>query len=103
MLPLKCIKIICHHAPWITAELNSLLKDLDLAKMKSEKDTSYRSRYKRLRSNVIYNLRNRVQKNYHNLVDEAQNNPTAMWKTINKVLHKKSSPMATMKIMLKGT
>ena len=54
MLPLKWIKIICHHAPWITAELNSLLKELDLTKMKSEKDASYWSGYKRLRNKVTY-------------------------------------------------
>ena len=54
MLPLKCIEIISHHAHWITAELNSLLKELDLTKMKSEKDASYWSRYKRLRNKVTY-------------------------------------------------
>ena len=54
MLPLKCIKIISHHAHWITAELNSLLKELDLTKMKSEKDVSYWSGYKRLRDKVTY-------------------------------------------------
>ena len=75
------------------------MKELDLAKMKSEKDVSYWSGYKRLRSKVTYKLRSRVQEYYHNLVDETQNNPTVMWKTINKVSHKKSNPMATLKIV----
>ena len=32
-------------------------------------------------------LRARVQEYYHKLIDETQDNPKAMWKTINKVLH----------------
>ena len=44
-----------------------------------------------------------MQVYYHNLVDETQNNPKAMWKTINKVLHKNSNHTVTQKIIFKGT
>ena len=76
--PLKRTKITSHHAPWITADLKNLMKKRDLAKKKPEKDASYWSKYKKLRNKVAYKLRNRVQEYYHNLVDEAQNNPKTM-------------------------
>ena len=88
--PLKCTKITSHHALWITADLKNLMKKRDFDKKKSEKDASYWSEYKKLRNKVTYELRNRVQEYYRNLVDETQNNPKAMWKTIHKRLHKKS-------------
>ena len=86
--PLKRRKIASHHAPWITVEIKNLIKERDLAKKRSENDASYWSDYKRLRNKVTSELRARVQEYYHNLIDETQNNPKAMWKTINKVLHK---------------
>ena len=101
--PLKRTKITSHHAPWITADLKNLMKKRDLTKKKSEKDASYWSEYKKLRNKVTYELRNRVQEYYHSLVDETQNNPKAMWKTINKVLHKNSNHTVTQKIIFKGT
>ena len=75
---LKGTKITSHHAPWITADLKYLVKKRDLAKKKSEKDASYWSEYKKLRNEVTYDLRNRVQGYYNNLVDEAQSNPKAV-------------------------
>ena len=74
------------------------MKKRDLAKKKSEKDTFYCSGYKRIRNKVTYGFRKRVQEYYDNLADETQNNPKAMWKTINKVLHKNSNHMVTQKI-----
>ena len=44
-----------------------------------------------------------MQEYYHNLVDETKNNPKAMWKTINKVLHKNSNHTVTQNIIFKGT
>ena len=87
--PLKRRKITSHHAPWITVEIKNLMKERDLAKKRSEKDASYWSDYKKLRNKVTSELRARVQEYYYNFIDETQNNPKAMWKTINKVLHKK--------------
>ena len=49
------------------------------------------------------NFVNRVQEYYHNLVDETQNNPKAMWKKINKVLHNISNPTVTQNIIFEGT
>ena len=37
------------------------------------------------------------------LIDETQNNPKAMWKTINKVLHKNSNHTVTPNIIFEGT
>ena len=101
--PLKRRKITSHHAPWITVEIKSLMKERDLAKKRSEKDASYWSDYKKLRNKVTSELRARVQEYYHNLIDETQNNPKAMWKTINKVLHKNSNHTVTQNIIFEGT
>ena len=101
--PLKHTKITSHHAPWITADLKNLMKKRDLAKKKSEKDASYWSEYKKLRNKVTYELRKGVQEYYHNIVDETQNNPKAMWKTKNKVLHNNSNHTVTQNIIFKGT
>ena len=57
---LKRTKITSHHAPWVTADLKSLMKKRDLAKKKSEKDASYWSEYKKLRNKVTYEIRKRV-------------------------------------------
>ena len=76
--PLKRIKITSHHAPWITADVRSLMKGRDFAEKKSKKHASYWSVYKRLQNKVAYEFRKRVQEYYHNLVDEAQNNPKAI-------------------------
>ena len=101
--PLKRRKITSHHSPWITVEIKNLMKERDLAKKRSEKDASYWSDYKKLRNKVTSELRARVQKYYYNLIDETQNNPKAMWKTINKVLHKNSNHTATQNIIFEGT
>ena len=101
--PLKRTKLTSHHAPWITADLKNLLKRRDLATTKSEKDPSYCSEHKKLRTKVTHELRKRVQEYYHNLVDETQNKPKAMWKTLNKVLHNNSSYTVTQNIILEGT
>ena len=76
--PLKRRKVTSHHAPWITAELKSLMKERDLAKKTSENDASYWSDYKKLRNKVTFELRKRVPEYYHNLIDETENNPKAM-------------------------
>ena len=101
--PLKRRKITSHHAPWITVEIKNLMKERDLAKKRSEKDASYWSDYKKLRNKVTSELRARVQEYYYNLIDETQNNPKAMWKTINKVLHKDSNHTVTQNIIFEGT
>ena len=101
--PLKRRKITSHHAPWITVEIKNLMKERDLAKKRSEKDASYWSDYKKLRNKVTSELRARVQEYYYNLIDETQNNPKAMWKTINKVLHKNSNQTVTQNIIFEGT
>ena len=101
--PLKRTKITSHHAPWITADLKNLMKKRDLTKKKSEKDASYWSEYKKPRKKVTYELRRRVQEYYHNLVDDAQNDQKAMWKTINKALQNNSNHTVTQKIIFKGT
>ena len=44
-----------------------------------------------------------MQEYYHNLVDETQNNPKAIWKAINKFLHKNSNHTVTQKIIFKST
>ena len=36
--PVKRRKITSHHAPWITVEIENLMKERDLAKKRSEKD-----------------------------------------------------------------
>ena len=100
--PLKRRKITSHHAPWITAEIESLIKERDLAKKRSENDVSYWSDYKKLRSKVTSELRARIQEYYHNLINETQNNPKAMWKTINKVLHNNSNNTVTQSILFEG-
>ena len=79
------------------------MKERDLAKKRSEKDASYWSDYKKLRNKVTSELRARVQEYYYNLIDETQNNPKAMWKTINKVLHKNSNQTVTQNIIFEGT
>ena len=89
--PLKRRKITSHHSPWTTAEIKSLMKERDLAKKRSENDVSYWSDYKKLRNKVTSELCARVQEYCHNLIDETQNNPKAMWKAINKVFHKNSN------------
>ena len=101
--PLKRRKITSHHAPCITVEIKNLMKERDLAKKRSEKDASYWSDYKKLRNKVTSELRARVQEYYYNLIDETQNNPKAMWKTINKVLHKNSNHTVTQNIIFEGT
>ena len=93
--PLKRRKITSHHAPWITAEIKSLIKERDLSKKRSENDVSYWSDYKNLRNKVTSELRARIQEYYHDLIDETQNNPKAMLKTINKVLHNNSTNTVT--------
>ena len=87
----------------ITVEIKNLMKERDLAKKRSEKDASYWSDYKKLRNEVTSELRARVQEYYYNLIDETQNNPKAMWKTINKVLHKNSNHTVTQNIIFEGT
>ena len=79
------------------------MKERDLAKKRSEKDASYWSDYKKLRNEVTSELRARVQEYYYNLIDETQNNPKAMWKTINKVLHKNSNHTVTQNNIFEGT
>ena len=79
------------------------MKKRDLAKKKYEKDASYWSEYKKIRNKVTYELPKREQEYYHNLVVEIQNNPKAIWKTINRVLHNSSNHMATQNIILEGT
>ena len=79
------------------------MKERDLAKKRSKKDASYWSDYKKLRNKVTCELRKRVQEYYHNLIDETQNNPKAMWKTINKILHKNSNHTVTQNIIFEGT
>ena len=101
--PIKLKKVTSHHAPWITAKLKNLMQERDLAKKRSEKDASYWSEYKKFRNNVTCELRKRVQEYYHNLIDETHNNPKAMWKTINKVLHKNSNHTVTQNIIFEGT
>ena len=100
---LKRRKVPSNHAPWITAKLKNLMKERDLAKKRSEKDASYWSDYKKLRNKVTCELLRRVQEYYHNLIDETQNNPKAMWKTINKVLHKNSNHTITQNFTFEGT
>ena len=80
----------------------SLIKERDLAKKRSENDVSYWSDYKKLRNKVTSELRARIQEYYHNLIDETQNNPKAMWKTINKVLHNNSNNTVTQSILFEG-
>ena len=53
---LKRIKITSYHAPWIAVDLKNLMKKRDLAKTKSEKDTSYWSGYMKLRKKVTFEL-----------------------------------------------
>eukprot|EP00794_Sanderia_malayensis_P018507 gene18507-20366_t len=101
--PLRRRKVTNHHAPWITAEIKNTMKERDLAKKRSEKDASYWSDYKKLRNKVTSEIRTRVQEYYHNLIDETQNDPKAMWKTINKVLHKNSNQTVTQSIIFEGT
>ena len=101
--PLKGTKITSHHASWITVDLKNLMKKRDLARRKSEKDTSYWLEYKQIRNTVSYELRKRVQEYYQNLVVETQNNPKAMWKTINKVLYNNSNHTVTQNIIFEGT
>ena len=79
------------------------MKERDLAKKRSEKDASYWSDYKKLRNKVTSELRASVQEYYHNLIDETQSNPKAMWTTINKVLHKNSNHTVTQNIIFEGT
>ena len=100
--PLKRRKITSHHARWMTAEIKSLVKERDLAKKRSENDVSYWSGYKKLRNKVTSELRARVQEYYHNLIDETQNNPKGMWKTINKVLHNNLNNTVTQSIFFEG-
>ena len=105
--PLKRRKITSHHALWITVEIKNLMKECDLAKKRSEKDASYwsesTSTRKKLRNKVTSELRARVQEYFYNLIDETQNNPKAMWKTINKVLHQDSNHTVTQNIIFEGT
>ena len=100
--PLKRRKITSHRAPWITTEIKSLMKERDVAKKRSENDASYWSDYKKLQNKVTSKLRDRVQEYYLNLIDETQNNPKAIWKTINKVLHKNSNNTVTRSIFFEG-
>ena len=57
----------------------------------------------KLRNKVTSELRARVQEYYHNLIDETQNSPKAMWKTINKVLHNNSNDTVTRSTIFEGT
>ena len=79
------------------------MKERDLAKKRSEKDASYWSDFKRLRNKVTSEIRARVQEYYHNLIDETRNNPKAMRKTMNKVLHKNSNHTVTQNIIFEVT
>ncbi len=85
--PLKRRKVANSPAPWITSELKNLMKERDMAKKRSETNASYWPVYKKLRNKVNYELRVKVQEYYHNLIEDTKNNPKAMWKTINEVLH----------------
>ncbi len=100
--PLKRRKVANSLAPWITSELKNLMKERDMAKKRSETNASYWPVYKKLRNKVNYELRVKVQEYYHNLIEDTKNNPKAMWKTINKVLHKNSNQTATPKIIFEG-
>ena len=74
-------KITGHHAPWVIAEIENLMKEHNLAKKRSEKDAPYWSDYKKSRNKVSSELRARVHEYNHNLIDETQNKQKTMWKT----------------------
>ena len=102
--PIKKIKVRGVNMPWMTAELSKAMQDRDyhLKKAHKTKSETYWSTYRKLRCFVNKKVRECKSKYYENLIDEHNNNPPGLWKTLNELTSRNSQSSAPSTIISNG-
>ena len=85
-------KVISEYAPWITDNIRQVMHQTDFLKKKAVKTGSkqFHDAYKRTRNDLNRLIKNTKATYFTNTLNDCENNPKKMWKTINKLTNKKS-------------
>ena len=85
-------KVRSEYAPWITDNIRQVMHRRDFLKKKAVKTGSKQlhDAYKRTRNDLNRLIKNTKATYFTNTLNDCENNPKKMWKTINKLTNKKS-------------
>ena len=86
-------KVRSQHAPWITKNIRQVMRQRDFLKKKAIKTglKQFHDAYKKTRNHLNGIIKNTKAAYFMNTLNERENNPKEMWKTINKLTNKNCS------------
>jgi len=97
-VPIETRRLKNRNNPWITPEIVELMYERDYVKKKAVKlkDNTLWCKYVSLRNKITQLIRQRKRNYTTDMVNEHKNNPSKLWKTLNKISGrdtKKNSPI----------
>ena len=85
-------RVRSEYAPWITNDIRQAMHHRDYLKKRAVKTGSnaLHEMYKRARNDLNHSIKNAKSNFFMNTLNNCNNNPAEMWRTINKLTNKKS-------------
>ena len=77
--PIRKRKRKSEHAPWLNADIRSLMMRRDKAKKDTRRNPALWPLYKKLRNEVTKAIRIAMQDHYSGLIEQNKNDPKKMW------------------------